>query len=60
LVNHEEICFLELTEAAELIRSRQISSSEVLDATLERIAAHDLALGSYVTVMADAARASAA
>lgn len=60
LVNHEEICFLELTEVAELIRSRQISASEVLDATLQRIADHDQALGSYVTVMGDVARAAAA
>ena len=49
--------YLELTEIAACIRTRQISPPEVTRALLDRIAAVDGKLGSYVRVMADAALA---
>lgn len=51
--------YLELTEVATLIRSREISSREVTRAQLDRIAALDGDLHSYALVMADAALAQA-
>jgi amidase len=50
-----EIAYLELTEVAELIRSRQITSVEVTETILSRIEAYDPTLKSYVTVMSDRA-----
>ncbi|CAN7547112.1 amidase [Bradyrhizobium sp. LjRoot220] len=54
-----DLHYLELTEIAACIRSRQISSPEVTRVLLDRIAALDGKLGSYVQVMADAAMAQA-
>lgn len=51
--------YLELTEIAALIRQRDISSREVTQLQLERIAALDGQLHSYALVMADAALAQA-
>jgi amidase len=50
---------LELTELAARIRTRELSPVTVTRALLDRIAAHDGALGSYALVMADAAMAQA-
>ncbi|BCI85373.1 hypothetical protein NIIDMKKI_05790 [Mycobacterium kansasii] len=46
---------LELTELAALIRTRQVSSAEVTDATLRRIEKLDAGLKSHAFVMADSA-----
>ena len=54
-----DLHYLELTEIAAYIRTRDISSPEVTRAHLDRIAALDDELGSYVHVMADAAMAQA-
>jgi amidase len=54
-----DLHYLELTEIAACIRTRQISPLEVTRALLDRIAALDGKLGSYVEVMADAAMAQA-
>ena len=54
-----DLHYLELTEIAARIRTRQISSLEVTRAQLDRIAALDGELASYVQVMADAAMAQA-
>lgn len=51
--------YLQLTELSELIRTRAISPVEVTLAQLDRIAALDGKLSSYVTVMADQALAAA-
>jgi amidase len=55
----DELHYLELTELAARIRARKISPLEVARAQLDRIAALDGQLGSYVQVMADAAMAQA-
>ncbi len=54
-----DLHYLALTEIAAWIRTRKISSLEVTRAQLDRIAALDGKLGSYVHVMADAAMAQA-
>lgn len=51
--------YLQLTELAELLRTRAVSPVEVTRAQLERIAALDGKLASYVTVVADQALADA-
>lgn len=55
----EELAYLELTEVAELIRSRQISSAEVTETILERIGHQGPELHSYVTVTAEQAMEAA-
>ncbi|MGH6641105.1 MAG: amidase [Bradyrhizobium sp.] len=54
-----DLHYLGLTEIAARIRKRQISPLEVARAQLDRIAALDGKLGSYVHMMADAAMAQA-
>ncbi|MBR1209902.1 amidase [Bradyrhizobium sp. JYMT SZCCT0180] len=54
-----DLHYLELTQIAARIRTRRISSVEVTRAHLDRIAALDGELASYVQVMADAAMAQA-
>ena len=54
-----ELHYLELTELAALIRTREISPITAARAQLDRIAALDGAIGSYALVMADVARADA-
>ena len=54
-----DLHYLELTEIAARIRTRRISPVEVAHAQLDRFAALDGELGSYVQVMADAAMAQA-
>jgi amidase len=51
--------YLELTELAARIRTREVSPVAVTRAQLDRIAALDGALGSYALVMADTAMAQA-
>ncbi|MDE5456958.1 Asp-tRNA(Asn)/Glu-tRNA(Gln) amidotransferase GatCAB subunit A [Bradyrhizobium sp. CSA112] len=55
----DDLHYLELTELAARIRDRKISPLEATRAQLDRIAALDGELGSYVQVMADAAMAQA-
>lgn len=55
----DEIAYLELVEVAELIRTRQLTSTEVTEAILARIERYDPVLKSYATVMADSALNSA-
>lgn len=50
---------LELTEVAELIRTRQLTSEELTDSTLRRIDTFDPQLKSYAFVSADAALSAA-
>ncbi|OCK56859.1 amidase [Bradyrhizobium sp. LMTR 3] len=58
-IGTDDLHYLELTELAACIRARKISPLEATRAQLERIAALDGELGSYVRVMADAAMAQA-
>ena len=55
-----ELWQLSVSEASRLLACREISSAELTDAGLERIAAVDDRLSAYITVTADAARAQAA
>ncbi len=50
---------LTLREASEAVRTRAVSSSALVEAYLERIAAVDAEITSYILVMAEAARAAA-
>lgn len=55
-----ELVYRDLTDIARAIAAREVSSSEVTEAILERVNLLDAALGSYVEVMADSARGEAA
>ena len=55
----DDLHYLELMEIAACIKARKISPVEATRAQLDRIAALDGELGSYVQVMADAAMAQA-
>jgi amidase len=55
----EDVAHLELTEVAELIRARQVTSVEITETLLRRIETHDPALLSYATVMSDVALTAA-
>jgi amidase len=57
--SRDALHYLELTELAARIRTRQVSPVAVLRAQLDRIRALDGALHSYALVMADAAMAQA-
>jgi len=52
----EELVFLSGTELADLIRTREVSPVEAVDAHLRRIEALDGQLNSFITVTADHAR----
>jgi amidase len=54
-----ELHYLDLTEVARRVQSRELSPVEVTQALLDRIAALDPTLHSYATVMADSALAQA-
>jgi amidase len=55
----DDICFASALELAELIRTKAISSLEVVDAYLNRIEALDPAVHAYIAVAADQAREAA-
>ena len=55
----QSLHYLTLTEVAELIRSKRISSEELTQIMLNRIAALDGKLNSYITVMGEAALVAA-
>ena len=55
----DDLHYLELMELAACIKAREISPVEATRAQLDRIAALDGELGSYVQVMADAAMTQA-
>lgn len=54
-MHRDELAFLELSQVAELLRTRQLSSVEVTEAILERIEAYDGTLQSYATVTSEQA-----
>jgi amidase len=56
---HDELCLRPATELAALVRSRQVSARELLDAHLDRIDRVNPALNAIVTLDADGARAAA-
>ena len=55
-----ELHYLTISEAAELIRSGQLSPRELVDAHLRRIEQTDARLNSFITLLADEANAAAA
>jgi amidase len=58
-VAETDVAFLPATEQAELVRTRQISSSELVEMSLERIERLDPQLNSFVTLRGDEALAEA-
>ncbi|WP_017761318.1 amidase family protein, partial [Pseudacidovorax intermedius] len=58
-MSNQELHYLGLVEVGQQIQRKALSPVEVTQAQLERIAAHDGALKSYVRVMADQALADA-
>lgn len=52
----DDLCCRPLTEAAELVRRREVSPVEVTDAVLDRIERIGPSLNCYITVLADQAR----
>ena len=54
-----DLVFASMVELARLIRAKDVSPVEVVQAHLDRIAARDGALKSYITVMGDSALAAA-
>jgi aspartyl-tRNA(Asn)/glutamyl-tRNA(Gln) amidotransferase subunit A len=54
-----DLCYLSITEAAALIRRKEVSPVELVDAHLQRIERLDRRLNSFVTVVGDEARAAA-
>ena len=54
-----DLHFMSITELSELLRSRKVSSREVTQAQLARIAALDGALGSYAVVTEEEAMSAA-
>jgi len=55
----DDLCFLTITEAAQLIKARKLSPVEVTAAYLERIARLDPQLNAYLLLLGDDAMASA-
>ena len=58
-LTRSDLHWLTLAEAAELLRRRELSPVEVTQACLDRIAAVDPQINSYIMVMADQARSDA-
>lgn len=58
-MNATELCYTSATDLARLIRQRDVSPVEVIDAVLERIERVNPRLNAYVTVTAEAARDAA-
>ncbi len=54
-----DLAWLSLTEAADLVRARRVSSTELVSACLDRIRTYDPKLNAFITVTADAALARA-
>ncbi len=54
-----DLAWLSLTEAAELVKARQVSPTELVTACLERITTYNPKLNAFITVTADAALARA-
>src|SRR5919205_1259669 len=59
-MNAEELAFLPLAALADHLRQRDLSPVEATRVYLDRIAAYDLQLASYITVTGEAALAEAA
>src|SRR2546426_6159272 len=55
----DDLAYLTIAEAAELIRKRRLSPVELVDACLSRIEGHDKAIQAWITVLPDKARAEA-
>ncbi len=55
----DDLAYLTIGEAAELIRKRRLSPVELVDACLDRIEAHDKVIQAWITVFPEEARAEA-
>ena len=58
-MSRDELCDLDITAVAPLLRARQLSPVELTDAYLDRIERLDPTLNAYIRVMPDQARAAA-
>jgi aspartyl-tRNA(Asn)/glutamyl-tRNA(Gln) amidotransferase subunit A len=58
-MSRDDLCELEISALAALLRGRQVSPVELTEAYLERIERLDPSLSSYIRVMPDQARAAA-
>ena len=58
-MENDELCFLNVTELAPLLRTRKVSPVQVVKALLARIAAHDDVLRAYLHVCSESALAAA-
>jgi aspartyl-tRNA(Asn)/glutamyl-tRNA(Gln) amidotransferase subunit A len=58
-MNQDKLCFLRISELAELIESEEVSPVEVAQSFLDRIERLDKRLGSYITVLREEALRSA-
>jgi aspartyl-tRNA(Asn)/glutamyl-tRNA(Gln) amidotransferase subunit A len=56
----DRLCFLSIAEMGDLVRRREVSPGEVVEAHLARIERVGPKLGAFITVMADEARKAAA
>lgn len=54
-----DLCFLSIAEASKLLREKQVSPVELVDAAFERIERLDPALNAFITVLAERARRDA-
>ena len=54
-----DLAWLSLTEAADLVRTRQVSSTDLVTACLDRIRTYDPKLNAFITVTGEAALARA-
>ena len=56
---NEDLCYLSALELGTLLRKRQVSATEIVQAMLARIQALDRHMHAYITVMADEALSAA-
>ncbi len=54
-VNQQELCFLPATELVQLIRGREVSATEVMQAHLDQIERHNPAVNAIVTLVPERA-----
>jgi amidase len=58
-VNQQQLCFLPATELVQLIRGREVSATEVMQAHLDQIERHNPAVNAVVTLLPERALAGA-
>ena len=59
MTNSSELCFKPIGEIKDLLRTKMLSPTELTEAYLDRIEAHDPHLNAFITVTAEQARKQA-